>query len=67
MLVLSRIKGESIIIGDNIKVSVLDIKGDSVSIGIEAPRRISVHRQEIYNAIHSKRQEQVNGQEPSHL
>ena len=50
-LVLSRKKDESIIIGDNIKVTLLEIRGDKVRIGIDAPRNLSVHREEVYYAI----------------
>jgi carbon storage regulator len=51
MLILTRKLGESITIGDNIKVTFLDIKGKQLRIGIEAPKGISVHRSEIYTAI----------------
>jgi carbon storage regulator len=51
MLVLSRTRDESIIIGDNIVVTVVDVRGDKVRLGIEAPREVSVHRREIYEAI----------------
>jgi carbon storage regulator len=51
MLVLSRQRDESIIIGDNVIVTVVDIRGDKVRLGITAPREISVHRQEVYEAI----------------
>lgn len=51
MLVLSRQSDESIIIGDNIRVTIVEVRGDKVRIGIDAPRDVSVHRQEIYDAI----------------
>ncbi len=51
MLVLSRKKHESIIIGDNIVVMVVEVRGDKVRLGIEAPRDVSVHRREVYDAI----------------
>ncbi len=51
MLVLSRQKDESIFIGDNIKITVVDIRGDKVRLGIEAPTEIPVHREEVYIAI----------------
>ena len=51
MLVLSRKKDQEIIIGDNIRVMVVGIKGDKVSLGITAPRDVPVHRREIYEAI----------------
>ncbi len=51
MLVLSRQRDESIIIGDNIVVTIVDIRGDKVRLGIDAPTEIPVHRQEVYEAI----------------
>lgn len=56
MLVLSRQRDESIIIGDNIKITIVDIRGDKVRLGIEAPKEISVHRQEVYEAIRRESQ-----------
>jgi len=53
MLVLSRKKNESIIINDNIVVTVIEIRGDKVRLGIEAPKQVTVHRQEVYEAIHN--------------
>jgi carbon storage regulator len=51
MLVLSRKMNESIVIGENIVVTVIDIRGDKIRLGIEAPRHVSVHRREIYERI----------------
>jgi carbon storage regulator len=51
MLVLSRHRDESIIIGDDIVITVVDIRGDKVRLGINAPTQIPVHRQEVYEAI----------------
>src|SRR3954451_22839857 len=51
MLVLSRQRDQAIMIGDDIEVSVVDIRGDKVRLGINAPRSVSVHRKEIYEAI----------------
>mgnify|MGYP001405702499 CR=1 FL=1 len=51
MLVLSRHRDESIMIGDNVVVTIVDIRGDKVRLGIDAPRDIPVHRQEVYEAI----------------
>jgi carbon storage regulator len=51
MLVLSRKKDEKIIIGDNITLMVIEIRGDKVRLGIDAPKEVSVHREEVYNAI----------------
>ncbi len=54
MLVLSRRLGETIIIADDIKVTILKVTGSQVSIGIEAPKRVSIHREEIYSRIHNE-------------
>ncbi|MFO7849065.1 MAG: carbon storage regulator CsrA [Spirochaetia bacterium] len=51
MLILSRKTDESIVIGDDIVVSIVDIKGDQVKLGIMAPRDVKVYRQEVYTAI----------------
>ena len=51
MLVLSRQRDESIMIGDNIVVTIVDIRGDKVRLGINAPTEVPVHRQEVYEAI----------------
>ena len=58
MLVLSRQKDESIIIGDDITITIVDVRGDKVRLGINAPRSISVHRQEIYEAIQREKAQQ---------
>lgn len=55
MLVLSRKKDEKIIIGDNITLMVIEIRGDKVRLGIDAPKEVSVHREEVYNAIKRER------------
>lgn len=51
MLALTRRKGESIIIGDNIEIVILGVQGEQVKVGINAPRAIPVHRKEIYEQI----------------
>ena len=51
MLVLSRHRDESIMIGDEIVVTIVDIRGDKVRLGIDAPQDMPVHRQEVYEAI----------------
>ena len=56
MLVLSRKKNESIVINDNVIVTVIDVRGDKVRLGIEAPRDVSVHRQEVLEAILKEKQ-----------
>lgn len=55
MLVLSRKKDEKIRIGDNITLMVVEIRGDKVRLGIDAPKEVSVHREEIYDAIKRER------------
>lgn len=52
MLVLTRKKDEVIILNDNIRVVVVEVRGDRVRLGIEAPRDVTVHREEVYKAIH---------------
>jgi len=49
--VLTRKRDESIIIGDNIKITVVEVRGDQVKIGVDAPRAIPVHREEVYREI----------------
>lgn len=51
MLVLSRQRDETIMIGDEIEITVVDVRGDKVRLGITAPTRIAVHRKEVYEAI----------------
>ena len=61
MLVLSRKKNESIIINDNITVTVIEIRGDKVRLGIEAPKDVTVHRREVYEAIQSQARSNEQG------
>lgn len=56
MLVLSRTRNEEIVVGDDIRVIVVDIRGDKVRLGISAPKEVSVHRREVYEAIHREDQ-----------
>ena len=56
MLVLSRQRDESIMIGDDIVITIVDIRGDKVRLGIEAPLEVPVHRQEVYDAIKRENQ-----------
>jgi len=61
MLVLSRQKDESIIIGEGdnvVEISIVDVRGDKVRLGINAPRTMSVHRKEVYEAIQREKKEQ---------
>lgn len=58
MLVLSRQTDESIIIGDDIEITIVDVRGDKVRLGITAPRDISVHRKEVYDAIQREKDQE---------
>ena len=60
MLVLSRHRDESIMIGDDVVVTIVDIRGDKVRLGIDAPQDIPVHRQEVYDAIKRENQRASN-------
>jgi carbon storage regulator len=57
MLVLSRQRDETIMIGDDIEITVVDIRGDKVRVGITAPARIAVHRKEVYDAIKAENEQ----------
>ena len=57
MLVLSRQRDETIMIGDDVEITVVDIRGDKVRLGINAPRHIQVHRKEVYDAIKRENQQ----------
>ena len=57
MLVLSRQKDESIVIGDDIEITIVDVRGDKVRLGINAPKSIPVHRREVYEAIQREKKE----------
>jgi len=61
MLILTRKIGESIIISDNVKVTVLGVEGRQIRVGIDAPKEISVHREEIYNKIAAENASIVGG------
>lgn len=69
MLVLSRMRDETIMIGDDIEVTVVDIRGDKIRLGINAPKEVSVHRKEVYDAIHRENRaaSQVKPQDPAGL
>ena len=60
MLVLSRQRNETIMIGDDVEITVVDIRGDKVRLGITAPRQIQVHRKEVYDAIKRENQRAAN-------
>ena len=60
MLVLSRQRDETIMIGDDVEITIVDIRGDKVRLGINAPRHIQVHRKEVYEAIKRENQQAAN-------
>ncbi len=62
MLILTRRVGETVMIGDNVTVTVLGVKGNQVRVGVNAPKEIAVHREEIYERI---KREQTNNQSES--
>ena len=66
MLVLSRHRDESIMIGDDVVITIVDIRGDKVRLGIEAPSDVPVHRQEVYEAI-QRENRKANQIQPSDL
>ncbi len=63
MLVLSRQRDESIMIGDDVEIIIVDVRGDKVRLGITAPKNIPVHRREIYVAIQREKEESRKQQE----
>ncbi len=60
MLILTRKVGESLIIGDDVSIIVLGVKGNQVRIGVDAPKSVSVHREEIYNKIQDEKNNSGN-------
>lgn len=56
MLVLSRGRDESIMVGDNVEITIVEIRGDKVRLGIDAPKEVPVHRREVYDAIKRDKQ-----------
>lgn len=64
MLILTRKVGESIIVGDDVRVSILEIKGRQVRIGIQAPHDVTIHREEIYKMIQAREESGANVTDP---
>ncbi|CAI8227682.1 MULTISPECIES: carbon storage regulator CsrA [unclassified Marinobacterium] len=61
MLILTRRVGETLMIGDNISVTVLGVKGNQVRIGVNAPKDVSIHREEIYQRILDEKEQENSG------
>lgn len=59
MLILTRKVGESVLIGDDISITVLSVRGNQVKLGVQAPKEVSVHREEIYQRILQSKDEQI--------
>lgn len=66
MLVLSRQRDESIMIGDEVEITIVDVRGDKVRLGITAPKHIPVHRREIYDAIQREKAQKADGEVKVH-
>ena len=62
MLVLSRQRDESIMIGDDVEITIVDVRGDKVRLGIAAPKKIPVHRREIYDAIQREKAQKAEAE-----
>ncbi|OOF46230.1 carbon storage regulator CsrA [Rodentibacter trehalosifermentans] len=60
MLILTRKVGESVLIGDDISITVLSVRGNQVKLGVQAPKEVSVHREEIYQRIKQAQDESSN-------
>ncbi|HHK1973779.1 TPA: carbon storage regulator CsrA [Pseudomonas aeruginosa] len=60
MLILTRRVGETLMVGDDVTVTVLDVKGNQVRIGVNAPKEVAVHREEIYQRIQKEKDQEPN-------
>ena len=61
MLILTRKVGESVLIGDDISITVLSVRGNQVKLGVQAPKEVSVHREEIYQQILQSKDKNIDG------
>lgn len=62
MLALTRKKGEALVLNNNIEITILEVKGDQVKVGIQAPRDVSIYRKEIYLQIQKENEEAMNNE-----
>ena len=67
MLAVTRKKGEAIVINNNVEITVLEVKGDQVKLGINAPKEVPVYRKEVYVQIQEANREAANAVDPSSL
>ena len=65
MLVLTRRRGEAIVVGDDVKIVVLEVNGDQVRLGVEAPRAVTVHREEVYQEILAQNERAAMSKKPA--
>jgi carbon storage regulator len=61
MLILSRKSGEKIVVGDDVIISVIEVRGDQIKLGIEAPRHVKVYRQEVFDSIQEENRRAAEG------
>ncbi len=64
MLALSRKKGEALVVGNNIEITILEVKGDQIKVGIKAPKEVPIYRKEVYEQIQQANQEAMSDQTP---
>ncbi|MBR3103165.1 MAG: carbon storage regulator CsrA [Lachnospiraceae bacterium] len=64
MLALSRKKGEALVVGNNIEITILEVKGDQIKIGIKAPKEVPIYRKEVYEQIQQANKEAMAEQTP---
>ena len=67
MLALSRKKGEALVVGNNIEITILEVKGDQIKIGIKAPKEVPIYRKEVYEQIQQANKEAMADQTPEAL